>query len=301
MAGAGRRPPPRRPSVGPADDLPGGSTAVGADVPGLRVPAGSVIDWIMIDRLARQLSTAPPDVVGVAAPTGPLPPGASYRTHAERLALLPLTAVERVARAPAGAAVLVRDDDQDRLRTDRPGPVLVDRGTHCHDPRATPAEILPAGPAARSPFPVRPVVLFVQGAAGPVDERVHALVDAALAVDVEARMALPALPPGSHMTRPCAPVHASSAALDPDIVVPLDDAGRRSLDEWSALGGPPPIRIELDDDVAGFEVLSWRRGATTAPVRARVGPDVALEAFAQLVNRLSSGPRPLRPLDVEPA
>jgi hypothetical protein len=266
-------------------------------IPGLRIPTGCLVDWITLDRLQRQLAVAPGDVVAVAAPTGPLPPGASYRTHAERAALRPLTDTELVARAPAGAAVLRRPDGP-AGRSDEPGPVLLDHGTHCHDPGTTPPEVLPARPEARSPFPVRPVVLFV-ACTTDVDERVHRLVDAALAADVEARLAVRTLPPGEHLTRPCAPVAETYAALGADIVVAMDDAARASLDEWGASDGPPPIRVELDERVDGVELGRWRRGDGPTPVRARFHPTVPVDAFATLAVRLASGPRPLRLADVQ--
>ena len=58
----------------------------------LVVPEGLVIDEVARERLIRQLERQPAEVKGVAAEVGALPPGASYRVHAEWRSLEPLSA-----------------------------------------------------------------------------------------------------------------------------------------------------------------------------------------------------------------
>ncbi|MDQ1508715.1 MAG: hypothetical protein QOG50_559, partial [Actinomycetota bacterium] len=57
--------------------------------PRLVVPEGLVIDESVRERLERLLAAAPETVVGIAAETSDLAPGASYRVHAEWRSLVP--------------------------------------------------------------------------------------------------------------------------------------------------------------------------------------------------------------------
>jgi hypothetical protein len=259
------------------------------------MPSGWVVDWITRYRLSRLLRGASSDVVGVAAPSGALTPGSSFRTHAERRALLPLRSVELDRGGRVDGAVLLRPGSAHRLgeaSVEVDGTLLVDHGAHVHDPSIPEAETTPATPDGRSPFPVRPVVLFVGSGATPFDDRFRRVVNDLLAVDVEARLAVPTVPRGSHLTRPCSPDLASFRALVPDIVVPIDPGATELAGEWGTATSTSVIVVEMMEG-AETELSSWRRNSASSPVRARVGLDVDVKRFATLVNRLSAGPRPL--------
>ena len=58
----------------------------------LVLPPNWRVDATTEERLLRQLRRASPDIAAVAAEAADLPPGSSYRVHAERLALQPMTA-----------------------------------------------------------------------------------------------------------------------------------------------------------------------------------------------------------------
>jgi len=260
--------------------------------PGLAVPPGRVLDWISLDRLARRLSRAPAGVAGVAAPPGPLPPGASHRTHAERLALVPDDAGEVVERAPAGAAVLWRDPAA------HGGPVLVDPGTHTHDPGAPPGAVHPAVASARSPFPSRPVVVLVQTGPGALDPRVGPLVNRLVELGVEARLAGPTVPPGPHLTRPCTPEPGALLALAADVVVPLDATADAEVRTWLAALGRPPALVEIDAHGTGAVVVGTRSAGPTAAPCARIGLDATAAQLVTLLVRISSSPPPLNGIAV---
>ena len=112
----------------------------------LVVPEGLVIDEVARERLRRQLGRAPADVVGVAAEVGELPPGASYRVHAEWRSLQPLGALVASSGAPVRGAALLRPgvgfEVDDGAVNVGPG-LFIDAGAHVHDPR------VPTGPRLR--------------------------------------------------------------------------------------------------------------------------------------------------------
>src|SRR5262249_10768988 len=142
----------------------------------LELPRGWMVDSHTVDRLTWQLEHAPDHIEAVIAPAGPIRAGASYRTHAERLSLLPLTAGresrQRTWRgavlAGPGVAVEVGDGG---VTVDVPGgSVLVDHGAHAHDPRGEDGELRAASEWGRSPFPWRPLVVLVAlGAEAPLE------------------------------------------------------------------------------------------------------------------------------------
>ena len=84
------------------------AAAPDAGEPVLAIPDGWVIDELAQDRLARQLTRAPDHIQGVAAETSALPSGASYRVHAERLCLRPLSAAVETSVSAVHGAVLLR-------------------------------------------------------------------------------------------------------------------------------------------------------------------------------------------------
>jgi hypothetical protein len=263
------------------------------------IPEAFVVDPIAKQRLARQLRAAPPEVRGIAAVVTPLPPGASYRTHAERLALAPPDAVAPFEATVVRGAVMVRpgvafevgDDDV----TVAEGPLLVDGGAHVHDPWLPVGAVGDAGPDARPPFPWRPVVALLGAGATRDDELAdwaRATANGLVRRHVEARIAMPYAFEALHLTRPCAPSDASLDAVAPDVVLALDAEGldlavrRYGDDNWTVV-------VEcVEDPTGGVLGLDWARGR--GAVRARIGRGIAADELADLVQRLRAGPHPLR-------
>jgi len=258
------------------------------DTEGIRVHVadGWVLDVIARERLVRSLARAPRDVCAVAATPSPLPAGASYRTVAERAVL-----------RPHGELEATQDDPPVVARRPGSGTVLRDPGAHAHDtsrPTGTPAD---AGPEGRSPFPWRPVVVFLDTTGdGARAEWAAALTDAMLAYDVEGRLASSAAPEGMRLTRPCLPSAASLRALRPDVVVALDDDAVERAHEWCA-SDRNMVVVAYDATLATVELVSWRIGRASGRLRARLGPAASPPAVAQLVRRLTAGPHPIAPGD----
>ena len=264
----------------------------------LLLPEGWCIDWISIDRLERALAAAPPTVAGVGAATGPLPPGGSYRTHAEWRALRP--GQRAAVDGPFAGAVLAREEvehEVDGRQVHVAGRVAVDRGAHVHDPLADPGPLDVAHAEGRSPFPVRPVVVFlaVEGG-GPETGWARRLVNDLLAEDVEARLAVAEVGEGAaHLTRPCRPDPASIAALRPPVVVALDAGAAAVASPWCGRDRRTVV-VEVDPDLGEEPALvDWRVGRASGRLRARIGASVGPATFAALVNRLCSGPHPVAP------
>ncbi len=268
-----------------------------AAAPTLVLPDGWCLDWISIDRLERALAAAPSTVAGVGAASGPLRPGGSYRTHAEWGALRPAH-LEPVA-GPVAGAVLVREDvehEVDGGQVHVAGPVTLDPGAHVHDPLADPGPIEVAHGEGRSPFPVRPVVVFLAVEAGGGENRwALRLVNDLLTEDVEARLAAAEVAEGPHLTRPCRPDPASIAALRPQVVVALDAGAAAVASPWCG-SDRRTVVVEVDP-VLGREpaLVDWRIGRASGRLRARIGTSVGAATFAELVNRLCSGPHPVPP------
>jgi len=286
----------------------------------LVVPPRIQVHPTTVARLRRLLAASAPEVVGVAAPLGTLPFGSSLVTATERAELDdgPDRGPTTRLRAPTDVvgAVLLRHpvphdvlDDRIRLTSEpgKPGSkdavILVDPGSVAVavEPRSP---LAPADPSGIPPFRWRPVVLFLAGDADPGRAAIaHRQVDALLDHDIEARLAVPTAPPGTHRTQPCLPVQASVRALVPDCIVALDPAALDRANEWSH-GNRTTVVIELDADLAGdrVELVPWTIGHARGRLRARVGGDLAPAPFAALVNRLCSGPQPEAPTEAtEPA
>ena len=179
------------------------------ETPVLAMPEGWVIDDLARQRLARQLARAPGRIRGVVAETSVLPHGASYRVHAERLCMLPLSDAVEADRHTARGAVLLRpgvafEVNDDVVEVDG-GNLLVDPGAHVHDPWRPVAPLEDASPAGRPPFPRRPVVVFL--ACEPEVEALdwaRSLVNNLVRRDVEGRLAMrrDRRRPSSHATVP---------------------------------------------------------------------------------------------------
>jgi hypothetical protein len=278
-----------------------------SDAPQLVHPEGWVLDWITRDRLARQLRRADPAVDGIVAPATELPAGASFRVHAERCALRPVDALEPLGSATTAdatsvrGALLVRPGVRCTVEGDvvaAPGAhLLVDPGTHAHDPWQPPTALVDASPAARPPFPWRPVVAVVVCGPDPDPDRLdwaRSMVNALLRRDVEGRLAVTAAPEGLHLTRPCLASPASLEALAPDVVVAADDAAREAAPGWCRRRSTVVVEV-ADDPLLGVELVSWRLGRAQGRLRARIGERVAPATVADLARRLSAGPQPEPP------
>jgi hypothetical protein len=218
--------------------------------PRLVVPAGLLVDDSTRDRLARQLERAPDMITGVAAALGPLPAGSSYRVHAEWKSLEPLDAAAVATSNTVTGAVLLRDGVEYRVdgrsvEVSR-GPLLLDPGTHVHDPRAPVGAPSAAQPHGQSPFPRRPLVVFLSSAAdAPLAEWARAVVNRLVPRDIEGRLALPVVAEGLHLTGPVAPSEASIRALAPDAIVALDAAAVQHAHDWCGESRSMVV-IELD-------------------------------------------------------
>ena len=196
------------------------------DAPVLAMPDGWVIDDLARERLARQLTRAPRHFEGVVAESGPLPCGASYRVHAERLCLRPLSDAAETSRDELEGAVLLRPGVAFKTRNGGVqvhGKLLVDPGAHVHDPWRPPGPIEAASRLGRLPFPRRPVVVFL--ACEPdveVLDWARSLVNNLVRRDVEGRLAMLEISEGLHLTQPCLPSEESIRTLKPDVIVALD-------------------------------------------------------------------------------
>src|SRR5207244_6942686 len=165
-----------------------------------------------------------------------------------------------------------------------------------HAPDATPSDVLAASPLGRPPFGRRPVVLFAACAAvePQLEDRLRDLVNELVEHDVEARLAVPAVRPGRHLTRPCSPSQDSFRALVPDVVVTLDAGAAGALEQW-AVGNRTTVRVELDPEASGIRVVPWRIGVDQGRLRGAIGPDADAATVMHLVSRLCAGPHVVAP------
>jgi hypothetical protein len=176
--------------------------------------------------------------------------------------------------------------------------ILRDRGAYVHDPRREPGGLEVASERGRPPFPRRPVVVLVACEVDP-DTAIWArdLVNELLGHDVEARLALPEVVAGPHLTRPCRSCAASLRALRPDVVVALDAVAGEQAPRWCRDDRSTVVvefAAHLDERTA---IVPWRIGRAAGRLRARIGPTVDAATFAGLVQRLCAGPHPIPPSD----
>ena len=260
-----------------------------------------VVDDVSRARLEHVLALAAPEVVGIAATTGALAPGASYRVHAERAALAPL-ALPGAATTAARGAVLVRGGTPTQLRddvVDVDGTVLVDPGAHAHDPWRPVDPLEVASVLSRPPFPRRPVVALLSCEPDPdLVDWARRTANNLVRAQVEARLSVTAATEGLHLARPCTASAASIRALDPDVVVPLDGTARGVVHDWL---GDDRTAVVVEFDPTGDprpELVPWRIGRASGQsrrVRARVARSTDVRALVPLVHRLCAGPHPLPP------
>jgi hypothetical protein len=266
----------------------------------LVVPEGLVIDEVARERLIRQLERQTAAVKGVAAEVGLLPPGASYRVHAEWRSLEPLSAFVASSAAVRGAVLLrpnVRFEVSDGL-VGVDGTFVIDNGAHVHDPWAPVGPLLDASKRGRPPFPRRPVVVFAATKIDPaVADWARRMVNRLIRREVEGRLALPAADHGLHLTRPCLSGAESIRALAPDVIVTLDAGAAEQAADWCR-NDRSTVLIELIDDPAIVqELVSWQIDHARGRVRARISRRVGAPSLARLVHRLSAGPQPAPPTD----
>jgi hypothetical protein len=281
---------------------PDSESATKGNEPVLAIPEGWVIDDLTQDRLTLQLSHAPDHICGVVAETSTLPSGSSYRVHAERLCLEPSSVATETNRLTWRGAVLLRPgvafEEGDDIVTVDAGPLLRDPGAHAHDPWRPISRLEDASTLGRPPFPRRPVVVFL--AFEPEVEALQwarSLVNNLVRRDVEGRLAMLDVAEGLHLTQQCLPSRESIRALDPDVIVALDEVALERVPVWCA-DNRSVVSVEYTPDVAAtVELVSWQLERARGRLRARIGRRVDSPTFASLVNRLCSGPHPGPPTD----
>jgi hypothetical protein len=271
------------------------------------VPEGWLLDDVTRERMTRRLAAAPGHVAGIVAEPRELPPGSSYRVHAERLSMEPETAIVELIPEPGeplvtrGAALLrdgvAFDTDEGALRV-RGGSLVVDHGTFVHDPWRPIGAPRTASVLGRPPFPWRPVVAFLGYSFDNDDgDWSRRLANALLARDVEGRVVTAGAADGYHLTKPCRPDPASIEALDPDVIVALGPRALELAHEWNAANRGTVVIEATQEQTADIELVSWRIGRARGRVRARIGLDVKAAALAEVVQRLVAGPHPAPPRD----
>ena len=279
-----------------------------SEAPRLVVPGDLHVEPVAVARLHRALRRAPAGVAGVVALVDAPPAGSSATVHAERCAarhsdgegdgadrIAPGAQVRGVALVRTEAAVAAVGPDH----LTAGAPLTVDRGAVAHDPwHLPPREV--ASPLARPAYPRRPVVLFL--ACEPdvaAADTARALANGLLRREVEARLAVPEVPSGLHLSVPCAPERASVDALRPEVVVALDERALEAAERWCA-DLPTTTLVEMTVEITD---QIERIGGTLdddGRRRARIGRLCPIDALAALVARLVSGPQPGAPVVATP-
>lgn len=273
----------------------------------LALPDGWLVTELTRERLARVLASQGPEVAGVVARVDRPTPGGSYRTHAERMATRPLDDLIATTDAELVGAVLLRADGDhevsDRSVAVGEGRLLIDRGSVAFDPWQDLGATQDASPDGRSPFPYRPVVLLLGlGHDALLADWGRSIVNGLIRADVEGRLAVPAPTEGLHLTVPCLPSAASMRALQPDVLVALDEEALDQATVWlQEAGNRSTVTMLLTPGTeAEPELVSWRIGEARGRLRARIGRGTRPAVLADLVRRLATGPVPVGPLDRPP-
>ncbi len=265
----------------------------------LVVPDGLRLDGSALRRMQGRLARSGPEIAGIVAAVDPLPAGSSFRVHAEVRSLLPSDAgTVVVGRGPAGAALLRPGTEasiEGRVVEVAAGRLLVDPGAVAHDPDQAPAPAAVGEPAEAPPFPWRPIVVFVADAAVTVERvrEVRDLVNHLIDLDVEARSTLLPVSEGPNLTAPVAGDDRSLSALDPAVVVALDESALARVLGMDGFARETTV-VAFEPDHA-ITLVPWTIGRASGRLRARAGLRAAPEAFADLVQRLVAGPAPVAP------
>jgi hypothetical protein len=266
-----------------------------------------LLDDLAADRLHYQLTRAPGDVAAIAARSGPLPVGATYRVAAERCVLRPFDLLEDHPGRRVEGAMLLRpgvEHHRDESGIEVPataGRILVDPGAHVHDPWEAIGSVTPAVSEARPMLTRRPVVMFlVESDEVEWISWARSTADDLIGHQVEASLAAPSSPAGFHLSRPCSPERESVRSLRPDIVISFAADAESSLSDWLADDRNTVVIEWASDPRVGLELVSWRLGQARGRVRARVGAAADSAELARVINRLCGGPQPLPPIVAAP-
>lgn len=270
----------------PSDEPAGGAVLV--------VPEGRHIDELAVERLRRQLRRAPESVAGVAALDSRPPPGASYRVHAERMAMLPWEATDLVRNTVVDGVVLLRVGVDHLVSADgvevNDAPLLIDHGCPSHDPARPSGPLAPASRLGRPPFPWRPVVALLQ-----LDEDdeltawANRLADDLVGLDIEPRLLVPRLVAGAHLTCPAEAGQRSVSNLEPEVIVALDRPAAEVAPAWCGSRATTVI-VRDPTRTRSLELVSFRLGEAPGRLRAYVGAEVEAEELATSIRRFASGP-----------
>lgn len=256
----------------------------------LAMPDGWTLDDRGRQRLERQLARAEAEVTAVAAERCELPPGASHRVVSERRARTPESEVHPLDDRWVRGAAMVRPDvtvevGKDIVEVGR-GRLLVDPGVTVHDPWRAVGELEDASPLGR-PLTNRPVTLFTGFERDPyLADWVRALVNGLVRRGIEGRIAVPAPTGGLHLTRPCAPTESSIRALEPEVVVALDDRAAELVPTWLGRSRTGLVRL-TQDTTAEITLDRVRAGGWRRRVQARIGRGVTAASMADLVRALA--------------
>lgn len=256
--------------------------------------------WVTPDtrrRLEQRLDGFDPRHLALVAPAVDLAAGTSVTSDSARRALSPPTlrpvmddVVEGAAAARSTDAVTVAGPTAVAVTSGLD--VLEDRSLAAHRVWLT-GTVADASPEGRPPFPTAPIVVFLGTEADDdIDDISRGWVNDLIRLGVEARLAVPAPPPGLHLSAPCAPSIATLDALCPDVVIALDDGALELTQGWgpdrsvaiARLSQDSVDRVSVDPD-----------GPVTDPARATVGRRSTARDIQALVARLASGPWITRP------
>jgi hypothetical protein len=165
------------------------------------------------------------------------------------------------------------------------GVLFTDPGAVVHDPWQPLGALENASTLGR-PVERRPVALFLGFERDPyLADWVRSLVNGLVRRAAEGRIAVPEPTAGLHLTRPCAPTEESVKALNPRVVVALDDEAVELSTLW--LGRDAFGLVRLTPDTSGEITTGYVGiGRSRPKLEATIGRGVNHDAMADLVHRL---------------
>jgi hypothetical protein len=256
----------------------------------LAMPEGWIVDHATRERLQRQLARAGPACAAVFAEWSELPPGTSHRVHSERRARAPESGMQPPGGRSVRGAAMVRPGVEFEVGDDfvevGHGALLTDRGATAHDPWRALGVLADASPLGH-PLANRPVVLFLGFERDPyLADWVRTMVNHLVGRDVEGRIAVPAPTGGLHLTKPCAPTRESLRALEPEVIVALDDDAVERSAAWLGRRRFGLVRLTPDTTAAvavePARIGWWRRG-----VQAKIGRGIDPASMADLARDMA--------------